>query len=126
MADHITTRVRQSPDDVEVTRRCGPVHRVGVVTFLTGVDVQASLQQQIHYRQMSRECCEMQQRVLVGPVTRLEFFRMRIKKLRELVEVAVTSGAEQLAIDGQRIDVRLERAPGWKSVPLGEIELGVG
>ena len=39
---------------------------------------------------MSGEGRDMEQRVLIGLVTRREFFGMHVKKLRELVEIAIT------------------------------------
>ena len=63
--DDITARVSQSPHHVPLTGCRGPVHRVGVVSLLAGVHVQAAAQQEIHGRQVSLARGVVQQRPLV-------------------------------------------------------------
>ena len=53
LADDVAARVREPPHDVQVTARRGPMHRVGVVSLLARVHVQAALQQQVHRRKVS-------------------------------------------------------------------------
>ena len=63
--DDITACVSQAPDHVQVTGCRGPVHRVGVVSLLAGVHVQAASQQEIHSRQVPIAGRVVQQRPLV-------------------------------------------------------------
>ena len=53
VADDVTSRVGEAPDDVHVAGCCRPVHGEGVVALLAGVDVQAALEQQAHDVQMT-------------------------------------------------------------------------
>src|SRR5204863_7845761 len=69
---------------------------------------------------------EMEQRVLVRSVPCVQLGGMRVEQRFQFVDVAFSRGVEELAVDGERIDVRLERAPAGKSVLLCKSELRVG
>ena len=69
---------------------------------------------------------DVEQRVLVWLVAHIQLFGMRIEQLRQFFDVAFARGIEQLAVDRQRVDVRLECAPTSEAVPFGELELSVG
>ena len=56
----VTARIREPPHDVQMTARCSPMHRVGVVSFLTRIHIQAAFQQQVHRRKVT--CREVQAR----------------------------------------------------------------
>ena len=51
---------------------------------------------------------------------------MFVEQGGQSVHVAIPRRVEQLALDRQRVDVRLERSPARKPVLLGELELRVG
>ena len=125
LTDHVASRVGEAADDVDVTGGCGPVHRVGVVPLLARVDVEAARQQQLHGRQVSLVCRGMQQRPLVRLVARVELVRMFVEQDAQVADVAVSRRVEQLTVERQRIDVRLERPPAGESVGLRELELRV-
>ena len=124
--DDVTARVGEPPHDVEVTGCRGPVHRVGVVSLLAGVHVEAALQQQVHHRQMSGVRRRVQQRPLVRLRASVQLVRVLVEQRVSVVDVAFPCRVEQLAVHRQRVDVRLERPPARKPVLLGQVELRVG
>jgi hypothetical protein len=63
--DNITACVSQPPHHIQLTGCRGPVHRVGVVSLLAGVHVQAASQQEIHSRQVPSARGVVQQRPFV-------------------------------------------------------------
>ena len=124
--DDITACVGQPPHHVQVTGCRGPVHRVGVVSLLAGVHVQAASQQEIHGRQVPMARGVVQQRPLVRLRSDVQPVWMFVEQGGQDVHVAIPCCVDELSIHRQRIDVRLERPPARKPVPFGQLELRVG
>jgi hypothetical protein len=106
-ADDVAARVGEQSDDLEAARRRSPVHRVGVVTLLAGVHVQAALQQQLDGRRLGVLRRDVEQRVLVRLRPGVELVRVLLEQRAQHRDVAVSRGREEPAIDRQRVHVRL-------------------
>jgi hypothetical protein len=124
LAHDVTARIHEPPHDVQMTARCSPMHRVGVVSVLTRIDIQAASQQQIHRRKVT--CREVQQRRLIRFRADVQLRRMLVEQGGQRVNLAVPRGIEQLALHRQRVDVRLERPPAREAVLLRDVELRGG
>ena len=110
VTDHVAAGVGQTPYDVQVSGRGGPVHRVRVVPFLANVDVDSSREQQIDAREVAGERGEMQERVLVRLRADLQFVRILVEERSESLHVAVARRVEQLVVGTLRIRHRVRFA----------------
>ena len=105
MADDVAARVGEAPDDVEVTRGRGPVHRVRVVAFLADVDVEAAREQQVHDVQMPGLGRQVQQRLFVRRRAQVQPVGVLVEQRRQGRGVAGVDRREHALVHGRRLGV---------------------
>ncbi len=105
--DNVAAGVGQSSHHIQVAGCRRPVDWIGVVALLACVHVQPALEKKIHRSQVTVMRRQVQQRVLVWPVARLQLAGMLVEQRGEPARIAAPCGLEQLPFDTQRIDVRL-------------------
>jgi len=94
----VAAGVGKPAHDVEMSRRAGPVHRVGVVSFLTRVDVESSPQKLVHHGELAGVGRGVEQRPFVRLLTRSQLVRVRVEKCDQSIDVAAAGSVEQLAV----------------------------
>jgi len=126
MPDDLPAGVGQPAHDVHTTRRRGPVHRRGIVALLARVGIEPTPQQYVDDFEPSLTCRRVQQCPCVRRVAHLELVRMLVQQSGQRRQIAVARSVEQLAVHGERVGMRLQRAPTGESILLGKLELSVG
>ena len=96
----IASRVGEAPDDLQVPGCRGPVHRVRVVAFLAGVDVQAASEQQVHDFQTAGKRRQVQQRLFVRLGSQVERVGILIQERNQGSDVACAGRLDHAVVHG--------------------------
>src|SRR5438270_363363 len=80
LSNDVAARIREMPDDIDVTRGRCPVHRVSVVTTLADVRVDAALEQEVDGRELPVLRRRVEKRPLVRRLAQMQPLRMRVEQ----------------------------------------------
>src|SRR4030095_6773578 len=101
------------------------MQRGRIVEGVACCDIKTSPQQGIDAIKMAFGGRDMQQRPIPLAAGNRDFSRMLRQQPVEVVRAALLGRSDNLAVETKYIDARLQRAPTWKAVLIGNGELGL-